>query len=79
MQPNTDWWMKRGFEGKVYEFLLLSTMRGGDEPGEDDGGERVQVMQIEWKDGLAYRLNIGSMKESEWMRAEPVWKLVAQG
>jgi hypothetical protein len=79
MQPNTDWWMKRGFEGKVYEFLLLSTMSGGDEPDEDDGEETVQVMQIEWKDGLAYRLNVGSMKESEWMRARPVWKLVAQG
>jgi hypothetical protein len=71
--------MKRGFEGQVYEFLLLSIRNRGHEPDKDDGEETVQVMQIEWKDGLAYRLNVGGMKESEWMRARPVWKLVAQG
>ena len=78
MQCNLEWWRDRQFEGAEYEFVLIATMENADELETNKGEDvSVQVMQIEWKDGLARRLNVGGMKETEWMRAKPEWKLIA--
>jgi hypothetical protein len=80
MQCNLEWWRDSKFDGTEYEFLLIATMEDAKELEENEGKDvKVQVMQIEWKDGIARRLNVGGMKECEWMRAKPEWKLVALG
>jgi hypothetical protein len=39
----------------------------------------VGVFWIEWKDGIAFRINSGEVEEDEWVKAERTWKLIPLG
>jgi len=39
----------------------------------------VGVFWVEWKDGIAYRINSGEVEEDEWAKAERTWKLIPLG
>jgi hypothetical protein len=34
------------------------------------------AMLIEWKEGIAYRLGLGTIHQDAWVRAEPKWKRI---
>jgi hypothetical protein len=37
------------------------------------------VLQIEWRDGIAYRVGCGEIGEEAWQRADHKWKLIVLG
>jgi hypothetical protein len=57
------------------EFVAIGSVRG---PISDFKPELV-VLQIEWKEGIAYRTNIGRIEEEAWIAADRQWKLIVLG
>lgn len=74
-QTTGERWHSEGFENKEFEFIVVGRFPM---PGNQDGTE-LRVLQIEWKDGIAYRTNCGFISQKGWMAAERTWKLIALG
>ncbi|KAI9690833.1 MAG: hypothetical protein M1822_008452 [Bathelium mastoideum] len=55
------------------QFVVLGSRTFG------DAKPVLDVMQIQWDDGLAYRVGTGFIDESAWVEAGPFWKLIALG
>ncbi|KAI1279621.1 HET-domain-containing protein [Xylaria sp. FL0933] len=56
-----------------HEFIVLGSRRNQfSEP-------MLLVIQIEWRDGVAYRTNWGEIEEGAWERESYAWKLVPLG
>lgn len=63
------------WRAQTMELILLSRS----DKGADLNEEGLNVMLIEWKDGRAERSNIGVMRGSAFMNANPVWKEIQLG
>lgn len=56
-----------------HEFIVIGSRRN---PYSDP---MLLVLQIEWRHGIAYRVNCGEVEERFWDAARHNWKLVALG
>jgi len=56
-----------------YEFIVIGRRQIFDSPAQ------LVVLQVEHKDGTRRRVNVGSIEEEAWVRAEHKWTLVALG
>jgi hypothetical protein len=76
IQIDSDWIASH--LGPLYEFVVISRSREDDwrEPGMLD---MLNVMLIEWRDGVAYRVGVGTVAESVWVLSEPKWKFIQLG
>jgi hypothetical protein len=75
-QMTRERWYSEGFESGTFEFIVVGRDPLSDEK---DGNPKLQVLQIEWKDGIAYRTNSGFLFEKGWMAAKRTWKMIALG
>ncbi|KAI1113012.1 HET-domain-containing protein [Nemania sp. NC0429] len=56
-----------------YEFVVLGSRRN------QFSDPVLLVLQIEWRDGIAYRVNCGEIEEGPWERELRTWKLIPLG
>lgn len=41
--------------------------------------QRLLLMVVEWKDGIAYRIGTAEMNEEVWIELQRIWQLVTLG
>ncbi|OOF97382.1 hypothetical protein ASPCADRAFT_166162 [Aspergillus carbonarius ITEM 5010] len=56
-----------------HEFIVIASRRN------QFTEAMLLVFQVEWWEGIAYRVNIAEIEENAWVRASPVWKLIVMG
>lgn len=56
-----------------HEFVVLGSRRN------QFSNPMLLVLQIEWLDGIAYRVNCGEIEEGPWEREPHTWKLIPLG
>lgn len=57
----------------VHHFIVIGSRRN---PFSDPV---LLVLQVQWKEDIAYRLNSGEIDERAWEKASPAWRLVTLG
>ncbi|KAM7214003.1 Heterokaryon incompatibility protein (HET) domain containing protein [Rhypophila decipiens] len=57
----------------VHKFIVVGSRRN---PFSDPV---LLVLQVVWREGIAYRMNSGEILEAAWERASPAWTLVVLG
>ncbi|KAL2126094.1 hypothetical protein VTI74DRAFT_1702 [Chaetomium olivicolor] len=75
MPPEDDHRTSEGQRLGQHEFIVIGSSRStypGAEPV-------LLVLQIEWRQGIAYRVNFGEVKERFWEAVPHTWKLIALG
>jgi hypothetical protein len=68
-----DHWTRGKYDSGFQEFIVIGSRRSFDIKPE------LIVLQIEWRDGVAFRVNIGEINEDAWIKADRTWKLIALG
>ncbi|KAH8687162.1 heterokaryon incompatibility protein-domain-containing protein [Tricladium varicosporioides] len=63
----------------MFEFVVVARLWSNERWPEDDDG--LYIMLIEWKDGIAYRvqLAVDPVPISQWARLDLKWKYIAMG
>lgn len=54
---------------ELAEFVVI----WGDCPGV------LRVLLVDWKDGVAYRQGLATVLASEWVKLDPIWKMISLG
>ncbi|RYP75208.1 hypothetical protein DL771_002533 [Monosporascus sp. 5C6A] len=72
---STGTMVSEGWEGDGngpgrYEFVVLGSRRN------QFSDPMLLVLQIEWRDDIAHRVNCGEIKEEAWEKASHTWKLI---
>jgi hypothetical protein len=70
--PDDDCDGSRNIGFDKHEFIVVSKK-------EFMAHRKLLVLQIAWRDGIAYRLGRGEIREAAWERAAPKWKLIVLG
>jgi hypothetical protein len=66
-------WASGDYAQGTHEFIVVGSRRNS------YCKPMLLVLQIEWQDGIAYRINFGEVEEEAWIRARRAWKLIALG
>ena len=60
---------------RAHEFIAIGSVR---RPISDFNRQLI-VLQLEWKEDIAQRTNIGRVAEDAWLAADHRWKLIVLG
>jgi hypothetical protein len=75
MKP--EFWKDGSYDSGIHEFIVVG--RRYVEELADFFPATLLVMQVERKDGIWYRINIGEISETDWDSAGGQWKLIVLG
>ena len=69
----SEGWEDDGNGQGRHEFVILGSRRN------QFSDPMLLVLQIEWRDAIAHRVNCGEIKEEAWEREPHTWKLIPLG
>jgi hypothetical protein len=70
---NLEHWKTGNYNSQPNELIVIGSRR-------PNGFDPVLILlHIAWRDGIAYRINIGEIEEAAWIIAQREWKLIALG